>query len=468
MLRVRIISPLPPSIDIGAAFPVQINLTNESGSCMHLTEGVLLSFEVLEAASLNVDSRFVVCSTAAPAKAASCTVATDSMGRLDTCLIIGLKPGVKSPRSVAAVRIRASVVHSKLVFVSPSPSPLFWPVALIPPSISLSHVAQPVTDSSSTDKKRRGQAFIAASTAVDPDDAGAALIESASIGCSEQILSRVSTIPIISCVIAVGNTSGSTDAAAARHADAQLQLVPAAGHIIEIIEQPMLVGPGFGSVVWDCAVVLCEYLSSVSAVLTLRGSTVCELGTGTAFVGICLAMMGATVVSTDLDIMLPLALDNVSLNAARVSAAGGAVRIVPHAWGTDTSPILAAAAPKHLDYIIASEVVYDTELFQPLLTSLLALTCPVAASRAPPIVILAARKRAGCELSEFLNHVLEHFDIQAVPLLARTPSSSGDGSKKPRSIPEASRHGATDVARACTSMSKTRYPPMIFHLIRKL
>ena len=297
----------------------------------------------------------------------------------------------------------------------------------------------------------------------------AVLIESASIGCSEQTLSRVSTIPIISSVITVGSTlAASVDAGAAAahgHADAQLQLVPAAGHVIQIIEQPMLVGPGFGSVVWDCAVVLCEYLGSVSGVLSLAGSTVCELGTGTAFVGICLGMMGATVISTDLDIMLPLAHDNVCLNASRVSAAGGAVHVVPHAWGTDASRVFAAAAPKHLDYIIASEVVYDTELFQLLLTSLLALTCP-AAGRAPPVVILAARKRAGCELSEFLNLLLVHFDVQVVPLLARGACSSDGGSKKARSMPETQR--VTDMARACTGMSKTRYPPMIFHLTRKL
>ena len=98
MLRVRIVSPLPPNLDLGAAFPVQINLTNESGSCMHLTEGVLLSFEVLEAASLKVDSRFVVSSTAAPAKATACTAATDTMRQLDTTLMIGLRPGAKAPR----------------------------------------------------------------------------------------------------------------------------------------------------------------------------------------------------------------------------------------------------------------------------------------------------------------------------------------------------------------------------------
>lgn len=90
----------------------------------------------------------------------------------------------------------------------------------------------------------------------------------------------------------------------------------------------------------DCAVALSEYLAQGADSLGLCGSTVLELGTGTAFVGICAAFLGANVIATDLDIMLPLARENIRLNAEGISTGEGSVAVQCCKWGEPVSQLL--------------------------------------------------------------------------------------------------------------------------------
>jgi hypothetical protein len=114
---------------------------------------------------------------------------------------------------------------------------------------------------------------------------------------------------------------------------------------VRVLERPMRVTPGFGSVVWDCALLaqralapaLCGSAAAVAArrgkggagarpqpAASLRGLRVVEIGCGTGFLGLAAALRGASVLATDgLDEVLEMARANARVNSPAVAAAGG-------------------------------------------------------------------------------------------------------------------------------------------------
>ncbi|GIW99707.1 MAG: SAM-dependent methyltransferase [Pirellulaceae bacterium] len=116
------------------------------------------------------------------------------------------------------------------------------------------------------------------------------------------------------------------------------------------IEEQRRLDP-FWAATWRAAEGLSRFLER----LPLRGRRVLELGCGSGRVGLAAAALGAHVVLTD---VVELALEVARLNTWQVRES---VQILPLLWGEQ---VLSAEAP--FPIIVASDVVYDPALFEPL------------------------------------------------------------------------------------------------------
>lgn len=93
-----------------------------------------------------------------------------------------------------------------------------------------------------------------------------------------------------------------------------------------------------------------------------------ELGSGTGLVGIvAAAILSANVTLTDLPHVLPNLQFNVDTNAAVVAAAGGSLQVSSLRWGEVED---AEHVGREFDLILASDVVYYDDLYEPLLETL--------------------------------------------------------------------------------------------------
>lgn len=133
----------------------------------------------------------------------------------------------------------------------------------------------------------------------------------------------------------------------------------------------VLVDPreGCGGHLWQAALELCAHLDThpAWAERDFHGLRVLELGAGTGLAGMYAARRGATVLCTDLAVMLPVLQANVDLNFAR----GGNISVAEYCWGTD-----AARLGGPFDVVLAADCVYLEAAFEPLLASLAALVVP--------------------------------------------------------------------------------------------
>jgi predicted nicotinamide N-methyase len=493
MLRIRLRNALPPVCAPDVPFPVAVHLTNESGSNVHVSTPVKLVFQVLHADDLTPNPNYVVAvhSSAGSDKKPSRVAVTDLLGRCDVVVsLVSSKKRVRCSEDRASLfRIHITAELSEPVHLSPVPSPTVWPVILVADSMHMRDVkhVQPVTPdvvhsapktslgaksavSAAVDadaakreeKKRRSAAFAAnewlLSGHLSSDDhASRDLIVAASSGADSEALGIARCIPVMTNAFTIDASSMSAPTrGTVVSPEAQIVTVPLApGTTVRLFERQTLVGPGFGTVVWDCGVVLAQYLFHHAATLKLSGARVWDNATGTGFVALALAALGAHVTATDIDSITAFAESNVALNADLIADGKGSVTVVQHVWGSDVSPVVTADSGKPFDFIIASEVVYDTALFQPLIASLVGLsdrsvTILPNGAKSHPVLLLSGRRRAGCEFSTFLTQLSQYFVVEAVPLL---------NASSPPTI--------RDVAFGCCGMSKTKYPPLLFRCIRK-
>jgi len=154
------------------------------------------------------------------------------------------------------------------------------------------------------------------------------------------------------------------------------------------------------SIVWDSAPKLCDFLCNTTIFPNgLIGKNIIELGSGTGIVSIVAALLGATVVATDLSNHLDILSKNISENIS-----DNKVTIMALEWGKaeDISKI------KNLgitwDYILCSDLVYLPELYKPLYDTLLEI------SSINTIILLAQRRRYERE-EMFFNKVKLSFSI---------------------------------------------------------
>jgi hypothetical protein len=111
---------------------------------------------------------------------------------------------------------------------------------------------------------------------------------------------------------------------------------------------------GNGGLVWPSTFILAEHIrTAIDA--PLCGSYIAELGAGTGLLGIWAATQGAHVVLTDLAELLPLLMENVSLNMDQILKGGGSVRVLPLIWGDKTG---IPAAVLDCSLIVGSDLVH--------------------------------------------------------------------------------------------------------------
>ena len=269
-------------------------------------------------------------------------------------------------------------------------------------------------------------------------------------------------VPVASIITPVIELVGDANANATTEDRSSLLLVhlPPPCGLVRIFERHAEVTGGFGTIVWDNALVLTSVLASSSltrqrqgdrssrrgaATPLLRGVRAIDLGTGTGFVGIAAALLGASVLLTDLERMLPIARANARANANAIAAAGGALSVAALQWG-DALP---DEARLPFDLVLASEVAYRAELFGPLVDTLERLV-PVGSEAA---VLLGARQRACCELDDFIALLRgAAFEVETLVGPGAAPSSGGN---------------ARLLCERATAMSKTLFAPQVFRLSRR-
>jgi len=127
------------------------------------------------------------------------------------------------------------------------------------------------------------------------------------------------------------------------------------GHSIQFFEQP---GKSVRSTFSDSCSPLLKYLEENKSLF--QGKKVIELGGGIGLIGILCALLGADVVVTDHEDLLPLIRQNIATNTSlchKISA-------IALNWGDDVSSL-----QPPFDFIIASEVIHQKESFQSLINS---------------------------------------------------------------------------------------------------
>ncbi|KAL4536055.1 hypothetical protein Ndes2526A_g05602 [Nannochloris sp. 'desiccata'] len=122
-----------------------------------------------------------------------------------------------------------------------------------------------------------------------------------------------------------------------------------------------------GSVVWDAALCLINYLDHNKNLIAEK--RVIELGAGTGALGLAAAALGASSVTlTDLDHLEGLITANIARNNLSAKASSA-----PLCWG---QPISSQIPTPPFDIILASDVIYQQASIEPLISTLKALSCP--------------------------------------------------------------------------------------------
>ncbi|KAL6068761.1 Protein-lysine methyltransferase METTL21B [Balamuthia mandrillaris] len=195
-----------------------------------------------------------------------------------------------------------------------------------------------------------------------------------------------------------------------------------------------------GNIVWEAGTVLGRFLHKQQKKLNVRGKKCLELGAGCGGVpGMVLALLGAELVFwTDVECVLPLLRRNVEANVSLLREVGGEGQprqrlvVQEYAFGEDTAPLLRAMRGKEegkeeendeteeartdvFDIIVGSDIVFKSELVDPLVKSLAELSDP----RTQIFIALEVR----CETTQqfFLEQVQKQFLCKRVRTLFFLP-----------------------------------------------
>eukprot|EP01102_Stenamoeba_stenopodia_P019476 TRINITY_DN7368_c0_g1_i1.p1 TRINITY_DN7368_c0_g1~~TRINITY_DN7368_c0_g1_i1.p1 ORF type:complete len:275 (+),score=47.02 TRINITY_DN7368_c0_g1_i1:104-928(+) len=164
---------------------------------------------------------------------------------------------------------------------------------------------------------------------------------------------------------------------------------------LELKQKPMTLDPfSCGSTIWDASIVLSRFLelqhtlpsSSPQRLINLGSRAVLELGSGCGLVSCCSALFGGNVVSTEYNRPMALQLleENLKLNAPNQCFTVKAL-----SWGNETEieqlkelggrlvkTREGSEQQRVFDYIFAADVIYEIELTEKLVETLIALSTP--------------------------------------------------------------------------------------------
>lgn len=187
----------------------------------------------------------------------------------------------------------------------------------------------------------------------------------------------------------------------------QLKL-DACGQLLHIMQAPSSVNTlgVTGGVMWDSGVVLAKLLEHAADThgLQLRGKKCIELGAGCGLTGCVAALLGATVIMTDMEDRLRLLQKNVDENSHSLSKAGSAC-VRELTWGDKLEREIVDPLP---DFVVASDVIYNESVVPELLQTLRELTGPNTT------VLLSGELRNDAVLECFFKLALEDFLIGRV------------------------------------------------------
>ncbi|XP_038672787.1 EEF1A lysine methyltransferase 3-like isoform X1 [Scyliorhinus canicula] len=124
-------------------------------------------------------------------------------------------------------------------------------------------------------------------------------------------------------------------------------------------------GRGYGSLVWEAALGLCQYFEKEG--IRFSDKKVIELGAGTGIVSILVALLGGDVTITDKPELLSGIERNVSFNIP--SSFKPQVKVRALRWGLDINQF-----PSDYDYILCSDIMYIHDSIPLILETLLHLS----------------------------------------------------------------------------------------------
>ena len=158
---------------------------------------------------------------------------------------------------------------------------------------------------------------------------------------------------------------------------------------------------GVGGMVWEAAATLADWLGR-----RCEGARVLELGSGTGVLGLCLAQQGAAkVVLTDRFDVLHL----LRASAAANVVAGAKVMVQELSWGGSELEVDVGAG---LDWLVASEVIYNGNLYEKLLV-----TIRLLFERNPKLQMVMSFERRSSE-DRWLDMMRATFDRVALHLVS--------------------------------------------------
>ncbi|XP_077997737.1 protein N-lysine methyltransferase METTL21A-like [Glandiceps talaboti] len=162
---------------------------------------------------------------------------------------------------------------------------------------------------------------------------------------------------------------------------------------------------GVAAVVWDAAIVLCDYLekSVKKSKLNLSNQRLIELGAGTGLVGMVAALLGADVIVTDRQMALKQLQENINRNL-KPTGDSSEIRINVQEldWGQNLEDY---AEP--FDIILGADIIYIKETFPDLLKTLIHL------SDCKTLVLLSCRIRYEKD-SDFIESLKDHFSVTKI------------------------------------------------------
>jgi predicted nicotinamide N-methyase len=186
--------------------------------------------------------------------------------------------------------------------------------------------------------------------------------------------------------------------------------------------QPLLIreqsnmGLGTGTTVWDGSIMLAKYLEARYS--TMSGMRVVEVGSGPGVAGIAAAVLGASVILTDLNYALPNLRATVDLNS-HLYKDGGKPLVGELDWFSPERCLLPGILEAQL--IVGADVVWIEDLIGPLVRTLAFL------SRGEVPVVLAHQTRStrGDELL-FSELKAVGFEVTSAPKDTHHPHFSSD------------------------------------------